>query len=70
MCGGKLWPNLTALSLSQNSLDDQSAHLLADTELFPKLITLDLYGNHISDEAVEVIKSSPQRKCLRALQVN
>ena len=70
LCDGKLWPNLTALSLAQNGLDDKSARLLADTRSFPKLVTLDLYGNRISDEAVDVIKSSPHLECLRVLQVD
>jgi Leucine-rich repeat (LRR) protein len=64
------WPNLTALSLAQNGLGDKSAQVLAETKSLPKLITLDLYGNNISDEAVKVIRCSPYLKCLRALQVN
>ena len=70
LCNGGSWPNLTALSLAQNGLGGKSAQVLAETKSFPKLITLDLYGNNISDEAVEVIRCSPYLKCLRALQVN
>ena len=70
LCHGGSWPKLTALSIAQNALGDQTAQALAETKSFPKLITLDLYGNNISDEAVEVIRCSPYLKCLRALQVN
>jgi Leucine-rich repeat (LRR) protein len=70
LCNGGSWPNLTALSLAQNGLDDKSAHMLAETKLFPKLITLDLYNNNISDEAVDAIRCSPHLKCLRILQFN
>ena len=70
LCSGKSWSKLTALSLAQNSLDNNAAKMVAETKLFPKLVTLDLYGNRIGDEAIAVIKNSPNLKCLRALQVN
>ena len=70
LCSGRTWPNLTALSLSQNSLDDKAAVMLAESKLFPKLVTLDLYGNPMGDEAISIIKKSPNLTCLRALQIN
>ncbi len=61
---------LTLLSLAGNGLVDNAVDMLCRSKAFPRLITLDLYHNPISDQAVDQLRSSSNLKSVRAFQVD
>jgi hypothetical protein len=56
--------------LAYNGLDDRAADILAGCKALSNLKTLDVYGSHLSQEAIAKIKTSPHLPNLHALQVD
>ena len=70
LCESEILLNVDTLSLAGNRLDDKAADILANCKAAGRMVTLDLYGNTLSEEAQSKIKNSPHLKSLKALQVD
>ena len=70
LCESENFRELTLLSLSGNGLEDDVVDIFCRSQAFPRLITLDLYHNRLSDRAVDKLRTSPNLKSVKALQVD